>query len=211
MPNVFLETPRFPDRIAYSSKGGPKFATGVVEVSSGHESRNRLWAYPRYQYDVSRALDSPAQMEELVQYFMAVAGRYASFRFKDPMDYKSCALSGTVSHTDQVIGTGDGVTTAFQLKKTYVVGVLSQVRLIKKPVSGSALIGLAGVLQGAGYTVDYTTGVVTFAVAPGAAVSVTAGFEFDVPVRFDADDLAYDWESYSALNTSVMLVEDRLA
>ncbi|MSU92040.1 TIGR02217 family protein, partial [Rhodobacteraceae bacterium 2CG4] len=108
------------------------------------------------------------------------------------------------------IGTGDGTTTAFQLTKLYASGAQSWTRVITKPVTGTVRIALGGVEQPSGWTVDTTTGVVTFAAAPGAGVAITAGFEFDVPVRFDTDalDVTLDLERLGSI-TSIPLLELR--
>jgi uncharacterized protein (TIGR02217 family) len=112
--------------------------------------------------------------------------------------------------TDQAIGTGDGTTTAFQLVKRYASGAQSWTRTIAKPVTGTVRIVLAGVEQLSGWSVDTTTGDVTFTAAPGSGVAITAGFEFDVPVRFDTDvlDVTLDLERLGSI-TSIPLLELR--
>jgi uncharacterized protein (TIGR02217 family) len=210
MANPFLESPRFPEVLSYSSKGGPRFSTTVVPVASGFENRNRNWVYPLYEYDASKATQSPAEMELLLSFFSAMGGKYYGFRFKDPLDFKSCAYSETVSYANQVLGVGNGSNKVFQLIKKYTAGAVSQTRKILKPVVGTVSVGVNGVLQSSGWTVDTTTGVVTFVTAPSNGYAVTAGFEFDVPVRFDSDKLLSEWESYGSLSTDAMLIEDRL-
>jgi uncharacterized protein (TIGR02217 family) len=62
-----------------------------------------------------------------------------------------------------------------------------------------------------GWAVDVTTGVVTFETAPEADVVITAGFQFDVPVRFDTDTLEVNLTSFAAGEIpSIPLVEIRL-
>lgn len=111
----------------------------------------------------------------------------------------------------QNIGTGNGTLTAFQLTKTYVSGSNTYVREIKKPVTGTVKIYLNSLLQGSGFTIDHTTGIVTFTIAPGAGVAVTADCDFDVPVRFDTDMLSvridgpaqYLWDSIPIVETRI--------
>jgi uncharacterized protein (TIGR02217 family) len=91
--------------------------------------------------------------------------------------------------TDQIIGTGNGSTTTFALTKTYASGAQSWARAIIKPVAGTVTVSLNGVAQSSGWSVDTTTGIVTFAVPPVAGAVIRAGYEFDVPVRFDTDEL----------------------
>ena len=60
-------------------------------------------------------------------------------------------------------------------------------------VEGTVTVAVDGVLR-QDWTCDASTGLVTFATAPAANAVVTAGFEFDVPVRFDTDRLDVTWD-----------------
>ena len=48
------------------------------------------------------------------------------------------------------------------------------------------------------FSVDFLTGIVTLAEAPGENVPVTAGFEFHVPVRFDTALLSMTQTAFEA-------------
>lgn len=207
----FLETPRFPEDISYKSKGGPMYNTTVITVDSGYEQRNINWALPKCVFDVSYGVKTQQQLYYLLEFFHVVAGRGHSFRYKDWSDFKSCddQTHGTLSDTDQTIGTGDAATKTFQLQKLYEKGVLSRVRYITKPVAGTTIVALDGVPQVSGWTVDDTTGIITFTVAPGGGVVVSAGFEFDVPVRFDSDSIETQFDNYDLGSTSVGMQEVR--
>ena len=112
-----------------------------------------------------------------------------------------------------MIGTGDGATATYQLTKTYVSGEASQVRTICKPVPGTVRIGLQGdeLAEGVHFTVDAATGIVTFAASPEIDEHITAGFEFDVPVRFDTDRIQVSVASFQAGDVpQVPVVEVRL-
>ncbi len=206
---TFIESPRFPEDISYGSRGGPAWRTTVVESASGAEARNRHWAYPRHEYDVAYGVTSLERLEALLAFFHVVSGRAIGFRYKDWLDYKSCPAAQTPAATDCGIGTGDGAKRQFQLFKAYRAGSYSRSRKILKPVPGTVRVALNGVEQtsGADYTVDATTGVVTFTTAPAAGAAVTAGFEFDVPVRFDTDRLAINIEDYRTGAAQVPLIE----
>ena len=201
---------RFPDNISRGARGGPERRTQIVELASGDEERNASWANSRRRYDVAYGIRRADDLAAVVAFFEARNGRLHGFRFKDWGDHKSCLPSGTPSPTDQAIGTGDGATTAFQLVKRYASGAQSWTRAIAKPVAGSVRIALGGVEQPSGWSVDTTTGVVTFGAAPGSGVAITAGFEFDVPVRFDTDalDVTLDLERLGSI-TSIPLLEIR--
>lgn len=210
----FIETPRFPDDISYGSSGGPSYNTTVVPFKSGAESRNINWAKSRAKFDVAYGVRTQAQLYSLIEFFHAMAGRGHGFRYKDWNDWNSSGdqtHGATVSDTDQTIGTGDGAETDFQLIKTYTKGALSRTRDIKKPVAGTVVVALDGVSQASGWSVDTTTGIITFTSAPGNGVVVTAGYQFDVPVRFDIDELPIQFEDYELQSTNVPLVEIRIA
>lgn len=180
---------RFPDSISRGAKGGPERRTRIVELASGDEERNASWANSRRRYDVSYGVRRADDLAAVVAFFEARNGRLHAFRFKDWSDYKSCLPSAAPAATDQIIGTGNGSTTTFALTKTYASGAQSWARAIIKPVAGTVTISLNGVAQGSGWSVNTTTGIVTFAVAPTVGAVIRAGFEFDVPVRFDTDEL----------------------
>jgi uncharacterized protein (TIGR02217 family) len=147
-----------------------------------------------------RSLDD---LHTLLTFFEARRGRLHGFRWRDPVDWKSCAPSAVVSPTDQALGTGDGAQTAFQLIKRYADAEGASDRIITKPVAGTVLVALDGgaLTEGADFSVDATTGVVTLSAAPSTGVAITAGFEFDTPVRFDLDQLTLSLEAFNAGDT----------
>ena len=197
---------RLPARLAFGSTGGVERRTEVVTLASGHERRSTPWAHGRRRYLIGAGLRSLDDMAALTAFFEARRGRLYGFRFRDFADFKSCAPGAAVSAGDQVIGTGDGEATAFQLVKDY--GGLG--REIRKPVAGSVRVVVDGV-EIAGFAVDEASGVVTLDAAPGAGAVVTAGFEFDTPVRFDADRIEVTLETFEAGRMgAVPLVEVRV-
>jgi len=201
---------RFPDNISRGARGGPERRTQIVELASGDEERNASWANSRRRYDAAYGVRRTDDLASVVAFFEARSGRLYGFRWKDWGDYKSCLPSGTPAATDQAIGTGDGATTVFQLVKAYPSGAQSWTRTISKPVASSVIIALGGTVQSTGWSVDTTTGIVTFTAAPANGAAITAGFEFDVPVRFDTDrlDVTHDIERLGTI-TSIPLIEVR--
>src|SRR5690606_19544274 len=162
--------------------GGPERRTEVVTLANGFEERNTPWAHSRRRYDAGLGMRSLDDVELLVAFFEARRGQLYGFRWKDWADYKSCPASREPEFTDQVIGIGDGATTAFQLAKTYASGLGAYRRPILKPVEGTVTVGVQRehLQEAVHWEMDPTTGVVSFAVAPALGVEVTAGFEFDV-------------------------------
>lgn len=201
---------RFPDNISRGARGGPERRTQIVELASGDEERNASWANSRRRYDAAYGIRRADDLAAVVAFFEARNGRLYGFRWKDWGDYKSCLPSGTPAATDQAIGTGDGTTTAFQLVKVYASGAQTWARTITKPVAGTVSLALDGVTQASGWSVDAARGLITFVAAPASGVTITAGFDFDVPVRFDTDqlDVTHDVERLGSI-TSFPLIEVR--
>lgn len=215
---AFLEE-RFPLDVNLGTQGGPVFSTDVVRFGNGKEYRNNNWSRPLYRYDIVYRAKSRTQALEVYEFFLARQGRFEGFRVRDVWDYTSATDGKTApANSDQAIGTGDGVETDFQLIKTYTQGAASQVREIYKPVSSTVVVAVNAVAQteGVDFTVDTTTGIISFNVAPADTLPITAGYEYDVPVRFDTDDLsnlqliisgvANDYASYE----NIPLVEIRV-
>ncbi len=198
--NGFHEV-RFPLRVALGSSGGPVRRTDIVNLSNGREQRNQRWRDSRRSYDAGSGVRSLADLYAVLEFFEARRGQLYGFRFRDPVDMASCAPGGTVAATDQIIGTGDGVTAAFQLLKTYQDAGGGWTRRIVKPVQGTVLVSVAGVaVSGAAYAVDVATGMVSFAAGhvPGFGALIEAGYEFDVPVRFDIDRIDVNLAHFDA-------------
>ena len=172
---------QFPSDISYGAQGGPQYSTAVVATASGYEQRNSIWAASRMTWNVATGLKNQTQLDTLIAFFRARKGRAYGFRFKDWSDYQA---------TGQALGNGDGANKNFQLVKNYASGSAGETRIVKKPVTGTVVPYLAGVVQTSGWSVDTTTGILSFTIAPSIGVAVTADFQFDVPVRFDTDSMA---------------------
>ena len=191
---------RFPANLSFGSTGGPERRTEIVTLANGFEERNTPWAQSRRRYDAGLGLRSLDDIAALIAFFEARRGQLHGFRWKDWADFKSCRPSAAVSFLDQVIGQGDGERRVFQLVKTYDPEGVAYARPIVKPVKGTVAVGLSGVpqVETVDYVLDEVAGTVSFALAPDLGTVVTAGFEFDVPVRFDADRIAVSVASFQA-------------
>src|SRR5262245_58006128 len=191
---------RFPTAISRASHGGPARRTDVVVLGSGAEERNARWADSRRSYNAGYGVKSLDDLHAVIAFFEERRGRLIGFRWRDPMDCKSCPPEATPTALDQVIATGDGTTALFQLTKTYGSAFNPWARALKKPVAGTVLIAVAGITQapGTAYTIDHATGLVAFQPGhiPSTGQTITAGFEFDVPVRFDTDRLEINLQGF---------------
>lgn len=190
---------RFPVALSIGSSGGPERRTEIVTLSNGFEERNSPWTHSRRRYDAGVGVHSLDDLAAVLAFFEARRGQLYAFRWKDWADFKSCLPSATPSPRDQRIGTGDGTRVRFSLVKRYELGDEAYVRPITKPVAGTVRIAVGGIERsGADVSIDANTGLVTFTTAPAKDALVTAGFEFDVPVRFDTDQIAISHASFLA-------------
>jgi uncharacterized protein (TIGR02217 family) len=175
--NMSFVNIQFPTDISVNCVGGPTYYTDVVKVASGHEKRNQRWSAPLCEYEVGY-LNNKAQLDTLISFFRARKGKAVGFRFKDWSDYSSTA---------SVLGYGNGTTTNYQLTKTYTSGGASEVRNITRPVVGTVTAYVDTVASGV--VVDYETGIISFTNPPASGTQITASYEFDVPVRFNSDEM----------------------
>jgi uncharacterized protein (TIGR02217 family) len=197
----------FPLAIGRQASVSPAFSTQVVESLSGHEQRSSDWADARLAFDAGPGVRSEADLATLIGFFRARRGAARGFRFTDPYDDRSGAQDAAPGATDQVIGTGDGATIRFQLVKSYGPAGDPQRRRITRPVAGTIRVALNGTEQASGWTHE-GLGVIAFAAAPAAGAVVSAGYRFDVPVRFAEDRIDINRTTFAAGEApSVPLIE----
>lgn len=202
----FIEE-RFSENISYGATGGPGFSTEVFTSSSGAEQRNVLWSKAKCKYDVTHGIRDKADMDEIIAFFRIVHGKATGFRYKDWSDFELI---------DGLIGTGDGTTKDFQIVKRYSFGSQDDyVRELKKIVQSTVTgvtVGVAAQTEGTDFTIDYNNGRIIFNSPPGIGEDIRIGaLEFDVPVRFDTDDMAISLEAFELESwTGIPLVELKL-
>ena len=200
---------RFPVEIGLGACVAPTFATDVFAAASGFEQRNSRWADARLSFDAGLGVRSEAELGEVIAFFRARRGQAAGFRFRDPSDFSSNGMDGVVSARDVALGIGDGARTRFELVKRYGEGTNAQVRRITRPEAGSVRVAIDGVEAASGWALA-AGGVIEFDMAPGAGAVVTAGFRFDVPVRFAEDRIEVSLTAFRAGEVpSIPLVEVR--
>jgi uncharacterized protein (TIGR02217 family) len=204
---------RFPVNLSFGSSGGPERRTEIVALTNGFEERSTPWEHSRRRYDAGLGMRSLDDLGEVIAFFEARRGQLHGFRWKDWVDFKSSAASQAVTPPDQMIGQGDGIRKDFRLSKTYVSGVGTYQRPITKPVATTVRVAVGGVEKAGDldWTLQAATGTVTFALAPALGAVISAGFEFDVPVRFDTDRIQTSIEAFQAGEVpSVPVVELRV-
>jgi uncharacterized protein (TIGR02217 family) len=184
-----------------------------VTLANGFEERNTPWAHSRRRYDAGVSLRSLDDVDALIAFYEARRGQLFGFRWKDWSDFKSCLPSKVPDAMDQLIGLGNGAQRSFGLVKTYASGSESYTRPITKPVLGTVLVAISGdpKVETIEFDIDTSTGIVTFPTPPDEGVRITAGYQFDVPVRFDTDRIQASVASFKAGDVpSVPVMELRL-
>lgn len=193
---------RFPTRVSFGATGGPERRNEIVQLNSGREKRNARFRASRRHYDAGTGIRSLEDLQDVIAFFEARRGSLHAFRFRDPFDMKSCRPQGAPSATDQVIGTGDGITLRFALVKTYGESEDAYARPITRPVAESVVVAVDGVEKRApqDFTVDAASGEIVFDAdsVPADGAVITAGFLFDVPVRFDTESLQISLTAFNA-------------
>ena len=191
----FVEV-QFPSDISYGATGGPMFLTDVVATVSGHEQRNSKWSQARARYNVASGVKTETQWQALIAFFRARRGKAVGFRFKDWGDFKAI--------NQPLLSLGG---TQYQLVKQYVSGAAVSERIITKPVAGTVKLYRNSLLQASGWSIDTTTGIITTSLTG----TLTVDFDFDVPVRFDTDELALSLDSFNAGSwNNIPLIEVRV-
>jgi len=192
--------------ISYSSSWAmSSWNTFIAEQHSGIESRNINWADAKGAGNLVFGTRSLTEIQSCIDLHTNTRGMGIGFRFKDPLDYS--VVGGS-------IGTGNGANPLFYLVKVYSVANGNPYnRPIKKPVNGTVNIYVNGVLQTetTDYSIDYSTGLVTFLTAPANTLPVTADFEYDIPLRFDNDKFTVTHDSFGSVTASISISEDLTA
>jgi uncharacterized protein (TIGR02217 family) len=189
-----------PDEVpGYPCISAPRTNTSIQVSAGGGEHRNQNWEHPLHRFILPEAIARQSDViNDLKKHWLIMRGPFNSFPWPDPLDWATLDHSPNVlpvvTLTDQQIGTADGFTDRFQLVKTYTVGSETYDRTIHLPVLASVLVAIDGVIVSASdYTVSRPGGEILFDTPPAAPSMghpqvITAGFLFDVEVRFESDD-----------------------
>lgn len=218
----------FNTQVSQGARGGPQFFTTMMVATGGFEKSQANWSAGKCRYDVGHVIESRTKLAYVLAFFRARQGKAYGFLFRDPTDFYAgmiwSANALAPSATPEVLPVvGDGSTTAFQLTKTYADSAATVVRTITRPIQTDFVTGasvaptiyqyLAGtwtLIASANYSVNYTTGVVTFTTAPSVGVQIGWSGQFYVPVRFDTDEMNVTLEAAGVGEwQSIPLVEIR--
>lgn len=172
----------FPSRLKFNVSGGPEMRVDVTRLSSGHERRNKRWSAPLRRYLISVGQRPLDEIQVLTAFFEARSGPLYGFRFRDPFEHSTATLNQNVSANDVEIGIGDGVATEMNL-------ILGNGRQVTHPIEESLRVAIDGVEISTGFSFDHSSKKLSFDQAPASGETISAGFQFDVPVRFENEQL----------------------
>lgn len=205
---------RFPLGVSFGATGGPEWRNEIVGLISGREKRNARFAHSRRRYDAGTGVKSFDDLHAVTAFFEARRGSLHTFRFRDPFDYKSCLASAVHAATDQQIGIGNGSGRRFALVKRYGSGAQTYDRPIQMPVTATIRVAVNGAsVAASNFAFDVATSEIVFGpgFAPASGAAVTTGYEFDVPVRFDMEQLSMSLAAFTAGQIpSIPLIEVNL-
>lgn len=195
---------RLPEDIERGAEGGPVFSTSITASDNGYESSNINWTYPLREFNIGYPIQERDNIDDVITFFYARRGRAYGFLFKDWSDF---------SFTENLIGTGDGIETQFQLRKVYNDAVAPFYLPVTRPVTSTVRVWNAGVeiFEGVGagqFQVNYTTGVITFGTAPADTNLITAAAEYNICVRFDTDKLSMNVDFYDAISVGGLIIRE---
>lgn len=199
---------RLPERLGFGASGGPVRRTTILTMANGTETRTAAQRHSIRRYNVVASLKTRQHAIEIIDFFEARLGQLYAFRFRDPADYSS-THEAVPTPLDQIIGIGDGVRTRFQLLKSYGDDPYAVMRKITKPVASTVRMAVDGVeIAASNFTLDELSGHVTLSAALANGATLTAGFEFDVAVRFDIDRIETVLDDFKAFQLrDIPLVE----
>lgn len=192
----FIEA-RLDECVAFGFSIDPAYDTQIIALDNGKEQRNVNRTQALRRFAATYQNFTPTEFAVLLATFHAAAGSAYGFRFKDWSDYQV---------TLGALGLTPGANlTPVQLVKVYTFGLQSRSRKITKPVAGTVTVYQNGVAKAG--TIDTATGLFTPTTNWTAGATVTATFEFDVPVRFESDVMPSEYADRNAITTSCGLVE----
>ncbi|RWN33426.1 DUF2460 domain-containing protein [Mesorhizobium sp.] len=173
-----VDTVAINNKFALDMKMGPVFQTTVIPLMGGYEDRNQDWQVALWRYDVSLNNRPLSEIRSFMAHILGRRGSANAFPLRDPLDN---------TLTDENIGTGDGTTAAFQIKKTYADADRAYARPIT--IVSSLVVKVAGVTRTVVTHYNEADGVVTFTGGniPTAGQAITVSCDWLVRVRYAAD------------------------
>lgn len=129
----------------------PPPASIQSSVDGKTEQRIRTASEGRYSLRIAPQTRTHAQRVALYEFYMGVGGMEDSFLVMDPRTYFNTVAG-------QSLGSGDGTTVNFQLVHAFG----SYLHTVNKPVSGTVAVYINDVAQASRWSVNLTTGIVTF-------------------------------------------------
>jgi len=178
MSQPFLEE-QLPGCIRYGSSWQDDYSVRIVQTADGSEYRTLVHPFPVRRFSVFYTKEKSRLWDEIVSFYHRCYGRFAGFRVRAEDDFSTNGTTGTPTAWDQELElVSAGV---YQLRKEYGTGanglpiIGRPWRTIFKPVSGTVRVGIrnpiTGDFESTAFTVDTTTGRVSFAANKNRAIT----------------------------------------
>ena len=211
--------------VRFGSSSVPLTSTQQFIHDSGERDTNERWDQNLTELNLIY-LDGLAAIYEIRKFAFAMRGPVHSFLARDWTDWNTTDavfdsetdglaaitnLDHPLKNTVTGLFTGDGTTTTFQCIKRYIVGSAAHTRTIRKLQTGTVVAAEAAVSKSP--SIDLTTGILTFSVAPANAAAMTWGGAFYLPVHFVDDDVLRETMRQAGVNElpGLRLMEARTA
>ena len=173
---AFLEE-RLPTTIDWGGSFSESHSVQTITTIGGNEYRSLRHPFVQLSYDIAYKRDIDFVREKILDLYTRANGMFRGFRVKDTKDFSSNNYDKDPTAFDQPMLLVSGTT--YQLMRWYgnSADPMCARRRIRKPVSGTALIGVGGtVYPPTMYSVDYTTGLATInANKTGTITGITKG------------------------------------
>lgn len=170
----FLEE-RIATDVRYGASYGDEFNVDITVASGGREYRRLVHPYPTRYFNIAYVKDTDTFGAQLLDLYQRAYGTFAGFRVRAIDDWSTNGNTGTPTAFDQDLETVTAGS-VYQLVKRYGAGnpldIGRPLRTIYKPVAGSVKVGIGAVeVASSGWSVDTTTGRVTFAANKSRAIT----------------------------------------
>lgn len=170
----FLEE-LLPINVRMGAAYGDEYGVEITTTRSGAEYRALINPFPVRHFTIEYTQDTTSLWDTVLALYHRAYGMFSGFRVRCLDDFSTNGRTAAPTATDQplaLVSTG-----VYQLQKEYGAGATPLAigrpkRTLFKPVAGSALVSISGVtIRSADWTLDATTGRITFAANVSKAIT----------------------------------------
>lgn len=201
-----------PSFTSYGTEGSLSYTTIVVTNPSRKETRFPQQSRGYWNLTIKFTDKTKSIMQAIHHHYAAVQGKAYGWRFRNLREYYTCTdnyASGTIGK-EPIPSLIDN--THLQLVHTRnPTKTTAEVVPIKKPDLSIPIVlyrdGSLTAYSAANYTVDLTTGIVTFTSSQAGHTFEWLGY-WDTPVRFDFDSGLISWTDFDVFDWDSITVKE---